>query len=331
MLRNTLVMGAALALVLSAGQASAADIRMGLLVKNLGNRFYEAVNNGAQKAAEELGDLEVIYTGPTTPTAEGQAEIINSLAAQGVNVIAISTNDPNAVVPAMQKARERGVHVMSFNSGVAPEGRELQVFSSDAELIGRKQVQLIAEAVGTEGEIAILSAGSTMANQNGWIEWMKKELEDPKYASLKLVTIAYGDDQSDKSYRETLGLLSSYPNLKGIISPTTVGIAAACKAVEDQGKIGQVFVTGLGLPSEMKAHVESGCSKSFTLWNPVDLGYVTAYTAYHLAKGDITGAGGETVNVGTQGERTFTDKREFVAGEPFVFDESNIEEFASIF
>jgi rhamnose transport system substrate-binding protein len=326
-----LACAAALAVAGSVTSVRAEDIKIGLLVKNLGNRFYEAVNAGGQEAAKQLGGVEVIYTGPTAPTAEGQIEIINSLVAQKVNAIAISTNDPNAVVPAMKKAIDRGVMAMSFNSGVAPEGRLVQVFSSNPELIGRKQVQLIADAIGTDGEIAILSAGSTMANQNGWIVWMKKELEDPKYAKLKLVTTAYGDDQSDKSYREALGLLKSYPNLKGIISPTTVGIAAACKAIEDQKMVGKVYVTGLGLPSEMKAHVESGCSKSFTLWNPVDLGYAAVYTAYRLAKKEVKGAEGEVVDLGRLGKRTIDAKKEFVAGEPFVFDKSNINEFSKIF
>jgi ABC-type sugar transport system substrate-binding protein len=90
---------------------------------------------------------------------------------------------------------------------------------------------------------------------------MKKVL--PQYPSVNLVTVAYGDDLSDKSYREAVGLLKTYPDLKVIVSPSSVGIVAAAQAVKDQGKIGKVYVTGLGLPSEMAGAVKSGASKSW--------------------------------------------------------------------
>jgi len=92
-----LAIGVALAAALMAGTASAKDIKIGLVVKSLGNGFFEAANKGAQEAAKDLGGVQVIYTGPTSTTAEGQIEVINSLIAQGVDAIAISANDPDAV------------------------------------------------------------------------------------------------------------------------------------------------------------------------------------------------------------------------------------------
>src|SRR5690349_2217193 len=99
---------------LSAGTAAAeAKYRVALVVKNLGNGFFEAAHQGGAEAAKELGDIELIYTGPTTPTAEGQIEIITSLIAQKVNAIVISANDPDALIPACKKAASRGITVLS--------------------------------------------------------------------------------------------------------------------------------------------------------------------------------------------------------------------------
>lgn len=81
-LAKKLAIGVAFAVAMMAGTASAADIKIGLVVKSLGNGFFDAANKGAQEAAKELGGVEVIYTGPTTTTAEGQIEVINSLIAQ---------------------------------------------------------------------------------------------------------------------------------------------------------------------------------------------------------------------------------------------------------
>ena len=193
-----LAIGVALAAALMAGTASAKDIKIGLVVKSLGNGFFEAANKGAEEAAKELGGVKVIYTGPTTTTAEGQIEVINSLIAQGVDAIAISANDPDAVVPALKKATQRGIKVISFDSGVAAAGRILQLNPSSNELIGKMCLTLVKDHLdGGKGDFAILSATTTSTNQNVWIGEMKKQMKD--FPGLNLVTTVYGDDLSDKS------------------------------------------------------------------------------------------------------------------------------------
>jgi rhamnose transport system substrate-binding protein len=207
-----------------------------------------------------------------------------------VDAIAISANDPDAVVPVLKKAMQRGIKVVSWDSGVAPAGRQIHLNPSNNALIGETNVKLAADALKAlnveKGDVAVLSATPTSTNQNIWIEEMKKVL--PQYPSVNLVTVAYGDDLSDKSYREAVGLLKSYPDLKVIVSPSSVGIVAAAQAVKDQGKIGKVYVTGLGLPSEMAGAIKSGASKSFAIWNPIDLGYAATYLADDLVKGTAT-------------------------------------------
>ena len=324
---------AALALAASvsmAGMASAADMKIALVVKSLGNGFFEAANKGAEEAAKELGGVEIIYTGPTTTTAEGQIEVINSLIAQGVDAIAVSANDPDAVVPALKKAMQRGIKVISWDSGVAPEGRIMHLNPSSNELIGKMCLQLAKSHLPEgKGDFAILSATTTSTNQNIWIEEMKKQLAD--FPGLNLVTTLYGDDLADKSYREAQGLLSSQPNVKVIVAPTTVGVLAASQAVKDAGKIGEVYVTGLGLPSEMAGAIKSGATKEFAIWNPIDLGYSATQIAYHLVKGDTDGAPGSEIEAGRMGKIKIGDNGEAAMADPFVYDASNIDEFSKIF
>ena len=307
-------------------------IRIALVVKNLGNSFFEACRDGGLEAAKELGNnIEIIYQGPSTPTAEGQIEIIDSLIAQKVDAIAISANDIDALVPITKKAMRSGIKVISFDSGIAKDGRILQLDPSNAEFIGRSQVQMLAEMINYTGEIAILSASSQATNQNIWIDYMKKELEDSKYSKMKLVSVVYGDDLSDKSYREAMGLLKSFPALKGIISPTTVGIAASGKAIEDAGKIGKVQLTGLGLPSEMKQYIKNGTCEKMALWNPIDLGYSATYICYGLIKGTINGNENQVMNIGRMGKITIGKDNVAVMGKPFVFEKDNIDKFAAIY
>jgi rhamnose transport system substrate-binding protein len=305
--------------------------RIAMVVKNLGNGFFDAAHQGAEEAAKQLGNVEIIYTGPTTPSAEGQIEIINSLISQKVDAIVISANDPNALVPITKKAMQRGIKVISFDSGIAKEGREMQLNPSNPQMIGERQIEMASKAIGGAGEIAILSASAQATNQNLWIDVMKKVLQKPEYAKIKLVAVEYGDDQSDKSYREAIGLLRSHPNLKAIIAPTTVGIVAASKAVVDEHLVGKVFVTGLGLPSEMAGHVKSGAVKEFAIWNPIDLGYAATYAAYQFVKGDPNAKPGGSVSVGRLGKIDIDANGEAALGPPFTYDASNVDKFAKLF
>ena len=284
-----------------------AEVKIALVAKSLGNGFFEAANVGAQQAAKELGDVKVIYTGPTTTTAEAQIDVLNGLIAQGVDAIAISANDPDAVVPVLKKAMQRGIKVVSWDSGVAPAGRQIHLNPSNNALIGETNVKLAADALQAlnveKGEVAVLSATPTS-------------------------TVAYGDDLSDKSYREAVGLLKSYPDLKVIVSPSSVGIVAAAQAVKDQGKIGKVYVTGLGLPSEMAGAIKSGASKSFAIWNPIDLGYAATYLADDLVKGTATKT---EASMGKLGKVKLDAEGNGAMAKPFVYDASNIDKFSKIF
>ena len=304
--------------------------RIAMVVKNLGNSYFDACSKGAMEAAKEVGGFEIIYTASTKATAEEQIAVIDALIAQKVDGIIVSANDADALVPVGQKAMERGIKVISFDSAIGQAGRIMHLDASSTPLIGAKQVQMIAKTLGGKGEVAILSAASTMTNQNSWIEAMKEEWKKPEYKDMPLVATVYGDDQDDKSYREMQGLVKAHPNLRGVISPTTIGIRSGAKAIIDGDLIGKVFITGLGLPSEMKDAVLKGACDTFAIWNPVDYGYASTQIMINILNGAEAGPGA-TVKMGRMGETKVGDNGNAAMGEPFTFDKSNVEEFAKIF
>lgn len=314
--------------------AAAKAYKIAMIVKNSGNPFFEAAQKGGQEAATQFGD-ELIFQAPEAATAEGQISIIEALIAQKVDGIAISANDLNALVPACKKALDAGIKVIAWDSGIAKEGILLFINQADPELIGRVEVQFLGKQLNYEGDIAILSATAEATNQNIWIGWMKEELKDPKYAKMKLVATVYGNDEREKSYNEALGLFKTYPNLKGIISPTTVGIAATGNALEDQKLNGKIVLTGLGLPSEMKAYILDGTCVGMFLWNPVDLGYLATYTTHLLISGELKGNVGDKYAAGRMGDKEIVTDETFgkavLLGPPFEFNKDNIEEWAKVY
>jgi rhamnose transport system substrate-binding protein len=301
-------------------------LTIAFLPKQVNNPYFTTSDNGGKTAVTALGD-KFKRVGPSDATASSQVSYINTLTTQKVNAIAISANDPNAVVPALKKAMNAGIKVVTYDSDTAPAGRNLFINQADSEAIGRSQVQVLGKQLGYKGQIAILSATPNATNQNTWIKFMKDELKKPKYSGMKLVKVAYGNDDDQKSFQETQGLLQAYPNLKGIISPTTVGIAAAARYLDSSKYKGKVALTGLGTPNQMRKFVKDGTVKEFELWDPGKLGQLAGYAAAALASGQITGQQGDSFDAGPLGKKTVGANNSVLLGPPTVFDKSNIDQF----
>ena len=303
---------------------TASTLNIVFLPKQINNPYFNTAASGGQQAATELkGQFKQV--GPSTANAAAQVPFITSLTQQHVGAIVISGDDPNAVAPALKQAMAQGVKVVSFDSDVAPDARNVFVNQANSTQIGTSEVDLLAQQINSTGQIAILSAASTATNQNAWIGYMKQELT--KYPKMQLVKIAYGNDDDTTSYNDTLALLQQFPNLKGIISPTTVGIAAAARAIESVHKGGQVMLTGLGTPNQLRQYVKDGTIKGFELWNPANLGYLAYYVAALLVQGKIKGNVGETFTAGKLGSYTIGTGNVVLLGPPTVFNSANIDKF----
>jgi rhamnose transport system substrate-binding protein len=340
--KKVLVLSVVLALVFAGtlfaggGQQSAGggSNTHAVVFKSTGNPFGEKLMDGFETGIKEQGGT-VIRRAPDLPTAEAQIQIIDQLIAQKVASITISANDFDALQPVLTKAKTAGISIVTADSSVNPASRSVHINQADTQGIGEILVEAAFDQAGGSGEIAILSATSQASNQNAWIAVMQETLKQPKYANLNLVKIAYGDDLRDKSASETEGLLASYPNLKVIVAPTTVGIAAAAKVITDRGLIGKVKITGLGLPSEMAEYITNGSCPYMFLWNPIDLGYLASYAATALSGGKITGKTGDQFSGGKLGQYTVVaasdNGTEVILGPPFKFEPSNINEWKSVY
>jgi rhamnose transport system substrate-binding protein len=301
-------------------------LTVGFLPKQVNNPYFTISDKGGISAVKAPGS-SAKEVGPSDASASSQVSYINTLTSQHVNAIVISANDANAVVPALKRAQSQGIKVVSYDSDTAPAGRQIFVNQAKAEDLGRSEVQLLGKQLNYTGQIAILSATANATNQNTWIGFMKKELALPKYKNMKLVKVAYGNDDDQKSFQETQGLLQAYPQLKGIISPTTVGIAAAARYLDGSKYKGKVALTGLGTPNQMRKFVKDGTVQGFELWDPGKLGALAGITAVNLASGVISGKPGETFDAGEFGKKTIESDGSILLGPPTVFNKANIDQF----
>jgi rhamnose transport system substrate-binding protein len=318
--------GAQTATTANPNATSAKNLKITFLPKQVNNPYFTVAQGGAQKAAQALGE-QFKATGPSDADASSQVTYINTASQQGQNILLLAATDSNAVAPALKSARQQGMKVVTFDSDAATDSRDVFINQATAQSIAQSQVKLISDAIGGSGEIAILSATANATNQNAWIAIMKQELAKPQYANLKLDEIAYGNDDDQTSFQKTQGLLQAHPNLKGIISPTTVGVAAAARYLDSSSYKGKVALTGLGTPNQMRKFLQDGTVGSVELWDPAQLGELATYAAVALASGQITGKQGEKFKAGDLGEYTIGANGEVVLGDPVTFTKDNVDKY----
>jgi len=284
------------------------ELNMVFLPKFLGNAVFDQAHEGALEAAAELQNpAELQFLAPASGAAGAeQIPIITNATTQGVDAIMLSNNAGDQVAPAAKAARDAGVTFVTWDSPIpSSEGEQVFVAQVDFAETGKVMADMARNILGEDGgKFAVLSAGPDSANQNAWIAAMQDVLKDPAYSNLELLEIVYGNDETEKSTQEALALVDKYPDMELIMAPTTVGIAAAAKAMQDEGLCDKVKVSGLGLPAEMVSFVKNGCSPEFALWSFKDLGYLTYYLTYLIASGDLKGAEGERFEAGRMGEYT---------------------------
>ena len=334
--RNIALAGAAAVLLAACGgggggggtSSGGTKLNIAFLPKQVNNAYFDVAASGGQEAAAALkGQFKQV--GPSEASGAAQVPFIQTLTQQRVSAIVVSADDPDAIAPALKQAMQKGVKVVGYDASPAKGAYNVFVNQADLKSVGEGQAKLICDEIpGCSGQVAVVSAASTASNQNAWIMYMQQALKsNPQYANLNLVKVVYGNDDPQTSVTVTQGLLQSYPDLKGIVSPTSVGIVAAAQVLEQTGKAGKVALTGLGTPNSMKQYVKDGTCKEFALWNVKDLGYLSYYIGALLAQGKIKGNVGEKFTAGRLGSYTIGADNVVVLGPPFTFNASNIDQF----
>ncbi|MFF9143963.1 rhamnose ABC transporter substrate-binding protein [Streptomyces sp. NPDC014861] len=337
--QRTAVLAAVSATVLIAGACGGLEseetkkpdspIKKGLTVaflpKQVNNPYFATADAGGAEVVRKLGSTyKEVGTDSGIDTA-GQISHIDSLVEEKVDAIVLSAQDPEALCPSLKKAMNRGISVVTYDSDTSKECRNLFIAPAGAEELGRTQAELISDQIGREGQVAILSAAITAPNQNLWIDYMKDELK--RNDDITIVEVVYGDDNAQKSRELTRQLLQKYPNLKGIIAPTTVGIKAAAGYLADSKYQGKVKLTGLGTPNDMRPYVKNGTVDSFVLWDPAKVGALAAHAAIDLQSGRTSGKKGEPIIAYPLGYLLIDENGVVTPGKPTVFDKKNIDNF----
>lgn len=307
---------------------SSSPVKLYMIPKFTGIPPFTQADQGAQSFGTQYG-YQLSYGGPTSSSATQQVQFINSAVAKGYKGIFISADDPAAVTPALERAQKNGVSVVSFDADVLPAGRTIYVEGTSDQQIANNELEMLGSQIGYSGNFVILSAQATDANQVLWNKLLVQDLQtNPKYKNMHLVTIVNPpDDSTPSAVQYTQSILKEYPNIKGIIAPTTIAIAAAAQVVQQENACGKYVVTGLGDPKQMESYVTSGCVKQFSLWSFSREGQVAMCAMHAVLTHQISGKAGETFSCGKLGNFQVGNQGTVSAGPPVVFTKNNLSQY----
>lgn len=307
------------------GPKSGEEYRIAMIPKFTSDPYFKAADKGAQEAAEELG-VEVTFNGPVDADVSKQTEIVDQFVQQRYDAITVSANDPDALAPAMEQAREQDVKVSTFDADVKPEAREVFLNQATYAGMGKTMVDMMAKQTGGKGDFLIVTAVLTAPNQNRWIAEMRKYIK-AKYPDMQIKAVLPGNEDLAKSRQVALDYLRSHPDTKGVWCVTGIATPGVAEAVEKLGLKGEVAITGLGVPSLVRNYIKSGTIEEVALWNPTDIGYGAIYMAKAQLDGTLKPSSG-SLKAGRLGELKFIAPDTLLLGPPLIFDKDNIDDFS---
>jgi rhamnose transport system permease protein len=310
---------AATATVTLASEARHATVAM--MPKAKGDPYFISARKGADSAAAALG-VDLLWDGPTDLDPAKQNEVVEAWITRGVDAIAVSVENKEAISTVLRKARERGIKVVTWDADAEKDARDFFVNQATPQGIGYTLTDEAARIMGSKGELAIITASLSAANQNEWIKYIKERLA--KYPEMKLVAIQPSDGDRDRAFSETQTVLKVHPNVKVIMAIAAPAVPGAAEAVKQSGRT-DVKVTGLSLPNMCRPYIKSGVIESIVLWNTMDLGALAVRVAQALTKGDLK-AGASSLDAGALGKFQVVGD-EVRLGAPFIFNKSNIDKF----
>jgi ABC-type sugar transport system substrate-binding protein len=298
---------------------------VGFMPKLRGIPYFNACKRGAEEAARERG-IKLVYDGPETDDSNRQIEMLDQWINSGsYDCVAVACNNSQLVAPTLKSAADRGLPVITYDADATPDARRFFVNMATYDAVARAMVDAMAEDLepNGEGKVGILTSSIQAPNQSAWARRIYAYARE-KYPKMKLLEQEQHGEDRTKGISQAKAMIQAHKDLKGIIGLTSVSLPAAAEAVRQSGKKGEIRVTGVSTPKDMRDYVKDGTVKTVILWNPVDLGYLTVVVADLNRQGKMPASG--TIEAGRLGIITVTD-REVLLGKPMRFTRENIDQF----
>lgn len=322
---KTLMASVALGLTLGSAVTAQDDTtQIAFIPQIAGIPYYVAMREGADRAAAELG-VEYVQEGPTSTNAADQLRIFESFVNQGFDVIAISPLDEETLKPAIARAREAGIIVLTSDADAPGSDRQYFVAQALDQDLGYTLLDETVARVGDSGKVAIVSDSPTIQSMQNWIAAIEERAAS-NYPEIEIVSVDHTDGTAERAYQFATDAMTRNPDLMAVLGMASTTCPGIAQAVEAGGMIGEVLSAGYCSPNTARSYIKSGAMPFSVLWNPADLGYLTVWVGDYLVNGgEITGD--LTVEGLAAPVRYLADSDILLLGPPSVFTPENVDDF----
>lgn len=255
-----------------------------IISKGFQHQFWQAVKQGAEKAAAEYG-VEITFEGPETESqVDKQIEMLQAALDKKPSAIGLAALDSQASVPLLEKAKEAGIPVIGFDSGVDSD-IPVATAATDNKAAAALAADKMSELIGGKGEIALIVHDQTSVTGVNRRDGFKEQIES-KYPDIKIVDIQYGGGDQLKSTDLAKAIMQAHPDLKGIFGANEGSVVGVINAVTEMNKIGKVTIVGFDSGKLQLDAVRSGTVAGSITQDPIGIGYQTVKAAVQAIKGE---------------------------------------------
>lgn len=309
----------------SGGGSDGKPLRVAFIPQLVGIPYFTAMERGGKRAAKDLG-VEFTYRGAPTASAPQQVQLMDTLVRQGYDAVSVSVLDPASINPAIASARAKDVAVLTSDSDSPDSEREAYVAQATDEALGQTLMDRLAAQIDERGQVGIVSGEATATNLNAWIKFMKQRAQE-KYPGIDIVDTRFTKGgATEDAQRQAQELMTSHPQLKGLVAVASTTVPGVAQAVDAAGKKGDVAVIGYGSPATVRPFIKSGVMKESILWDPEQLGYLTVWAMKQVADGKQFQATNEISGVENP-VKWDAGARRLLLGPPLVIDASNVDDY----
>lgn len=268
----------------AAGGADGDKPYIAVISKGFQHQFWQAVNAGADQAAEDY-DVAITFEGPETEAmVDKQVEMVQAALDKDPVAICLAALDTQALIPLLERAQEEEIPVIGFDSGIDSD-IPVTTAATDNIAAAATAADKMAELIGGSGQVAVIVHDQTsrtgIDRRDGFLDQMAAE-----YPDIEVVDVQYGAGDHLKSTDLAKAIIEAHPELKGFFGANEGSIIGVINAITETGKEGEIVAIGYDASKQQMDAIRSGLVAGAITQDPIGIGYKCVEAAVKAVNGE---------------------------------------------
>lgn len=257
-------------------------LTIGVIGKSV-HPYWSQVEQGVKAAGKALG-IETRFFVPQKEDINAQLQMLESFIAQGFDGIAIAPSDPNAIIPAIKKALELGIPVITLDTDSPESGRYVYI-GTDNYQAGYIAGTIMKKILNGKGKVVIGTGSLTAMNSLQRIQGFKDAI---KGTEIKVLDILNDEEDGARALSLAESALNAHPDLDAFFGVYAYNGPSQALAVKNAGKVGKVKIVCFDTTPDILQYVKEGVIDATMGQRPYMMGYLSVVVLYLMNKIGVT-------------------------------------------